>query len=71
MAFISVDRLEVNGMAHDMIFTGNAIAAMARLASSALPTLLRLTIGDHFRREAAFIHQPPDAQAGLIAQRNL
>ena len=33
-AFISVDRLEVNGMAHDMIFTGNTVAAMhiARLA---------------------------------------
>ena len=73
-AFISIDRLKVNGVAHHVIFTGNAVAAMhiACLARhiERLADIIALDDRHHFRREAAFIHQPPDAQAGLIAQRN-
>ena len=73
-ALISVDRFKVNGVAHDVIFTGNAVAAMhiARLAGNiqSLADIIAFDDGHHFGRKAAFIHQPPDAQAGLIAQRN-
>ena len=62
-------------MAHYMIFTGNAIAAMhvARLTRhiERFADIIAFDDRHHFRRKAAFIHQPPDAQAGLITQRNL
>ena len=62
-------------MAHDMIFTGNTVAAMhiARLARhiQRFADIIAFNDRNHFRREAAFIHQPPDTQAGLIAQRDL
>ena len=73
-ALISVDRFKVNGVSHDVIFTGNTVAAVhiARLAGNIqrLADIIALDDGHHFGREAALIHQPSDAQTGLITQRN-
>ena len=59
-AFISIDRFEINRMAHHMIFTGNAIAAMhvARLTRhiERLADIIAFDDRHHFRRKAAFIH---------------
>ena len=73
-AFIGVDRLQINGMAHDMIFLRDAIAAMhiARGAGyiQRLADIIAFHDRHHFWGKPPLIHQTADPQAGLIAKRN-
>ena len=73
-AFIGVDRLQINGMSHDMIFLRDAIAAMhvARGAGNIqrLADIIALHDRHHFWGKPPLIHQPADPQASLIAKRN-
>lgn len=73
-ALIGVDRLKVLGVAHDVIFDLNAVAAMhvAGLAGDIqrLAAIVALDDGDHFRRHLMLVHQLADAQRCLKAERD-
>src|SRR5260370_26770612 len=62
-------------MAHDVIADLDAVAAMhvARLPGDVerLAAIVALDHRDHFRRRQAFVHQPPDPQRALEAERDL
>lgn len=71
-ALIGIDRLEVLGVAHDVIFDLDTVAAMhvAGLAGDVqrLAAIVALDDGDHFRRHSVFVHQTADAQRCLKAE---
>ena len=70
-AFIGVNRFQINGMAHDVIFLRNAVATMhiprGACNIQPLPTLLRFTIDtiSGAKRPSSIKSQPaswPDSQ---------
>jgi hypothetical protein len=74
-ALVGVDRLEVLGMAHHVVFGHDAVAAMhvARHPRDVerLAAIVALDQRDHFRRAGALVHQPARPAAPLQAQRDL
>ena len=73
-AFIGVNRFQINGMAHDVIFLRNAVATMhiprGACNIQRLADIIALHDRHHFGGKPPLIHQPADPQAGLIAKRN-
>ena len=74
-ALIGVHRFQIHHVAHDVIFLGDAVAAMhvARFAGDVqrLATAVALYQRDVFRRAVARIKKSADPQAGLKADIDL
>ena len=73
-AFIGVNRFQINGMAHDVIFLRNAVATMhiprGACNIQRLADIIALYNRHHFGGKTALIHQTANPQAGLIAKGN-
>ena len=74
-AFVGVDRLKVHRVADDLVFLGDAVAAVhvARLSRDvqSLADIVAFDDADHVGAEAVFVDQASDAKRGLQAQRNV
>ena len=74
-AFIGVDRLEVGGVAHDVEFGADAVAAV-HVAGDAgdierLAAIVALDQADRLGDQLALVEPPADAQRRLQAERDL
>src|SRR4051794_36272493 len=74
-ALVSVDRLEVRGVAHHLEFGGNAVAAMHVPRDSGdlqrLAAIVALDEADRLRNQLAGFEAPPDPQRCLKPKRDL
>ena len=74
-AFVCVDGFQVGGVADDLIFLADAVAAVhvARLPGDVerLADIVAFDNRDHVGRKLSIIHQSADAQRRLQAQRNV
>src|SRR3546814_9917000 len=72
---IGVDELEVAHMAHHRKRVGYTVSAMhiTRLScdTESFSRTVALYDGNHFRRRAALVQQPPDPKASLEPKRDL
>src|SRR5271166_3920121 len=74
-ALVGVDRLQIGEMAHDLVLDLDAVAAVhvARGPSDVerLAAIVALYHRDHLGRGPTLVHQAPEAQRALKAERDL